>query len=99
MATFLVLRRHAWKTSAELDAVAARVKSMARDDAGVLRWIRSYVVTEDDGTLGTVSVYDAADISAVHEYAAHAGLPPGEVLEVTDTVVIRADPIDDDVFA
>ena len=99
MPVYLVLRRHAWKTSAELDVVAARVKSMARDDVAAVRWIRSYVIAEEDGGLGTVSIYEADDAATVRAYAADADLPPGEVLKVTDTVVIGSDSIEDDVFA
>ena len=40
-----------------------------------IRWIRSYVVDEQDGTLGTVCIYQASSAEKIREHAQRAGLP------------------------
>lgn len=57
-----------------------------------IRWIRSYVLDEGDGTVGTVCVYQASNPEAVREHASRAGLPADEVIPVADTVLVRSDP-------
>jgi sporulation protein YlmC with PRC-barrel domain len=57
-----------------------------------IRWIRSYVVHEADGTLGTVCVYQAMNTDAIREHARRVGMPATEITVVADTVVIRKDP-------
>lgn len=56
------------------------------------RWIRSYVLAETDGRLGTVCICQATSEEAVREHAACAGLACDEVLAVADTVLVRDDP-------
>jgi thiamine biosynthesis protein ThiC len=57
-----------------------------------IRWIRSYVLEEDGGSVGTVCIYQATSEEKVREHAARAGLPADEVIRVADTVLVRADP-------
>ena len=57
-----------------------------------IRWIRSYVVEEADGTLGTVCIYQGTSVEKVREQAERAGLPADEVAKVLDTVLVRPDP-------
>jgi hypothetical protein len=57
-----------------------------------IRWIRSYVVHEDDGTLGTVCIYQATSPEAIRNHADKVGMPASEINEVADTVVVRPDP-------
>jgi Nickel responsive protein SCO4226-like len=59
---------------------------------GDIRWIRSYVVQEDDGTLGTVCVYQASSPEAIRRHADIVGMPATEINEVTNLVVVRPDP-------
>lgn len=66
---------------------------MADDDfPDDIAWIRSYVIKEEGGTLGTVCIYQATDIEAVREHAKRVDMPADEVPEVADTVIIRPDP-------
>ena len=58
-----------------------------------VRWIRSYVVQEEDGRLGTVCIYQAVDADAIKEHARRAGLQADEIYPVVDTVIIREDPV------
>lgn len=58
-----------------------------------IRWIRSYVVLETEGTLGTVCVYQASNPEKIREHASRVGMPADEILEVADTVIVRPDPV------
>ncbi len=94
MQLYAIRRRQAWKTPEELQeaaAVSARVgnEEMADD----VRWIRSYVLAEDDGTLGTVCIYQATSPEAIREHAHRVGMPADEISPVADTVIVRPDPV------
>ena len=58
-----------------------------------VRWIRSYVLGETDGSVGTVCIYQATSPEAIRRHAAAADLPVDEIIEVADTVIVRPDPI------
>ncbi len=93
MQTFVILRRSAWESAEDLDAAAAVSRQVADEDMDDrVRWIRSYVLEEEDGTLGTVCIYQAEDEEAIMEHAQRAELPADEVIPVADTVIIRDDP-------
>lgn len=93
MQTFVILRRSAWKEELDLQQAAAEATRVADEEMpGQVKWIRSYVLEEEDGTVGTVCIYQAEDADAVMEHAQRAGLPADEVLLVTDTVIVRDDP-------
>lgn len=92
MDTFVIRRRNAWKDAAELEATAGVSLRIGNDEmADRIRWIRSYVVKEDDGTLGTVCIYQAVSEEAIREHARRVGMPAHEITPVVDTVVIRDD--------
>jgi sporulation protein YlmC with PRC-barrel domain len=57
-----------------------------------IRWIRSYVLDEGAGSVGTVCVYEASSPEAIREHAARADLPVDEIIAVADTVLVRPDP-------
>jgi hypothetical protein len=57
-----------------------------------VRWIRSYVLAEESGELGTFCVYEADSPEAIRAHAQAADLPVDEVVPIADTVIIRADP-------
>jgi hypothetical protein len=93
MELFMIRRRTAWKSPDELGVTAERSKQVASDEfPDEIRWIRSYVISEPDGTLGTVCIYEAASEDAVRRHADRVDMPADEVLPVADTVVIRPDP-------
>ena len=92
METYVILRRGGWRTPEELKEAAARSGAEGdrmRDD---IRWIRSYVLAEPDGELGTVCIYQASSPEAIRTHAYRAGLPVDEILAVADTVVEQPDP-------
>jgi hypothetical protein len=91
--TYVILRRGAWATPDELSEAAARSKSVGDEEmADDIRWIRSYVLAEPDGRVGTVCIYQASSPEAIREHASRADLGVDEIIPVADTVVIRADP-------
>ena len=93
MHTYIIRRYNAWKNSQELEATAARSLHVGNNEmADQIRWIRSYVVQEADGTLGTVCVYQATNTDAIREHARRVGMPADEITCVADTVIIRTDP-------
>jgi len=91
---YAIRRLHAWKSPEELQEIGARSKQVADDDfQTTIRWIRSYVIAEEDGTLGSVCIYQAAGPEAIRKHAHRVGMPADEIWEVADTVVIRPDPV------
>jgi len=94
MQTYVIRRRNAWKNAQELEAAAARSRKVGDTEmSDKVRWIRSYVLTEADGTLGTSCVYQAVSPEAIREHAQRAGMPADEITPVATTVIVRADPV------
>ena len=91
METYVIVRRSGWSTPNELSEALARasVEGEAGDD---VLWIRSYVLGEVDGSLGTLCVYSAASPEAIRAHARRADLPVDEIVKVADLVVVRPDP-------
>lgn len=93
MNTYAIFRRNAWQTPQDLQEAAARSTRVGNEEMpDQVRWIRSYVVADTTGQLGTVCIYQATDPGAIREHAGRADLPADEVLPVVDTVIVRADP-------
>jgi hypothetical protein len=93
MKTYAILRRHGWRTAAELEEAAARSTAEGDRMPDDIRWIRSYVLGETDGSLGTVCIYQASSPEAIRRHASAAALPVDEIIEVADTVIVRDDPV------
>jgi sporulation protein YlmC with PRC-barrel domain len=93
MQTFVILRRSGWSTPEELEAAAMRSKQVGEEQMPEdVRWIRSYALAEEDGSVGTVCVYQATSPEAIRQHAERADLPADEIVSVADTVIIRPDP-------
>ncbi len=93
METYVILRRSAWGSPQELEQAAARSSKVGDEEmAQDIRWIRSYVLTEPDGRVGTVCIYQASSPQAIREHAERAQLAADEIIPVADTVIVRADP-------
>jgi len=94
MQTFTIRRRSNWADALELQEAAGRSTQIGNEEmSDKVRWIRSYVVQEEDGRLGTVCIYQAVDAAAIKEHARRAGLQADEIHQVVDTVIIRDDPV------
>jgi hypothetical protein len=93
MNTYAILRRSGWRTPEDLQAAAERSTKVGNEDMpDEVRWIRSYVLEESDGQVGTVCIYQAVDEDAVRKHAKLADLAVDEVIPIADTVVVRPDP-------
>src|SRR5829696_6306632 len=91
--TYAIRRRNGWKTPEELQAAAARSRQIGDDEMSAdIRWIRSYVVAEEDGGLGTVCIYQASSPEKIREHASRVGMPADEIVVAADTVIVRPDP-------
>ena len=96
MDTYAIRRKQAWQSPEQVERVAARSKQVADDDfPGDIRWLRSYVLAEPDGTLGSVCIYQATSPEAIREHAHRVGMPADEIFPVDRTVVIRPDPVEE----
>ncbi len=92
MQLFAILRRDGFADGKTLEAAAARSTEVGDGMASDIRWIRSYVLGEPGGTLGTVCIYEASSEDAIRKHAAEADLPVTEIVPIADTVVVRPDP-------
>ena len=92
MDLYTIRRRSNWTDATELEATAAKSSAEGEKMSDEVRWIRSYVVEEPDGKLGTICVYEAVNPEALSRHAANTGMSAEEILKVADTVVVREDP-------
>ena len=92
MQTYAILRRTGWQSGEELEAAAQRSTAAGEEMSEDLRWIRSYVLEEGGGSVGTVCIYQASSPEAIRDHAGRADLPVDEIIPVGDTVVVRPDP-------
>jgi hypothetical protein len=93
MDTYVIRRRNGWKTPEELQEAAAVSRRIGDEEmSDDIRWIRSYVVNEEDGGLGTVCIYQASSPEAISDHAGRVGMPADEITLVADTVLVRPDP-------
>jgi hypothetical protein len=92
MQLYGILRRNGWATGADLEAAAGRSSEEGDKDGSGVRWIRSYVLAEQSGELGTFCVYEADSPEAIRAHAAASDLPVDEVIPIADTVIVRPDP-------
>ena len=93
MHTYVILRRSGWRTPEELEEAARRSKQVGEEEmSDDVRWIRTYVLAEEAGDLGTVCIYQGTSAEAVRAHAERADLPADEVIPVADTVIVRPDP-------
>jgi Nickel responsive protein SCO4226-like len=93
MDTYVIRRADGWTTVEELEAAAARSKQVGDEMSDDIRWIRSYVVQEQNGGLGTVCIYQASSPEKIREHALRVDMPATEIFKVADTLVVRPDPI------
>ena len=94
MNLYAIRRPSGWRTPEELQAAAARSKQVGDEEMSAdIRWIRSYVVREYDGGLGTICIYQASSPEKIREHAARADIPATDIFDVVDTVIVRPDPV------
>ena len=92
MDLYVIVRRNGFTSAEDLQAAAQRSTNEGdKADSGV-RWIRTYVVPEESGELGTFCIYEADSPEAIRAHAQAADLPVDEIVRVADTVIVRPDP-------
>jgi hypothetical protein len=92
MNLYVIVRRNGFASPEDLQEAAARSTAEGDKDGSGVRWIRSYVLSEDSGELGTFCIYEADSPEAIRAHAQAAVLPVDEIVPVADTVVVRPDP-------
>ncbi len=93
MNTYAILRRSGWRSPADLQEAAGRSAAVGDNEmSDDIRWIRSYVLEEGGGSVGTVCIYQASSPEKIREHASRADLPVDEIIQIADTVVVRPDP-------
>jgi hypothetical protein len=93
MINYVIFRRGAWSSPEEVERAASRSTRAGQEMADRVRWIRSYVVHEPDGRLGSVCIYQATDPETAREHARCSAMPADEVIPFVKTVVINDDPV------
>lgn len=93
MKLYAIRRRDYWGSPEQLQATAAKSAQVGEEMAADVRWIRSYVVQEESGKLGTICIYEGTSPEKVREQAERSGMPADEVSLVADTVIVRPDPV------
>ena len=93
MQLYAIRRRNGWATADDLRAAAERSTAEGDKPGSGVRWIRSYVVAEDNGDLGTVCIYEAESPETIRAHAQRVGMPADEITPVADTVIVRPDPV------
>jgi uncharacterized protein DUF4242 len=93
MNMYAILRRSGWKSPGDLEEAAGRSSKVGDEEMpDDIRWIRSYVLEEGGGSVGTVCIYQATSPEAIRDHAGRADLPVDEIISIADTVIVRPDP-------
>jgi uncharacterized protein DUF4242 len=93
MDLYVILRRSGWRSPGDLEQAAERSRQVGDEEmSDDIRWIRSYVLEEGGGSVGTVCIYQATSPEAIRDHASRADLPVDEIIPVVDTVLVRPDP-------
>ena len=92
MELYAIRRRNAWPSVAHLEAAAERSTAEGDKEGSGVRWIRTYVVVEETGELGSVCIYQGESPEAIQAHASASGMPADEITRVADTVIVRPDP-------
>lgn len=93
MDLYVIRRPSAWANTDELGVAAEKSMRIGKEEmADRVRWIRTYVVNEPDGRIGTFCVYEARDPESIREHARRVGMPGEEFYPVVTTAVVRPDP-------
>ena len=94
MKLYAIRRNSGWVSPDEVRATAEKSLRVGDEEMSEdIRWIRSYVVHEPDGSLGTICIYEASSPEKIREHALRSDMPATEIFEVADTVVVRPDPV------
>src|SRR3954467_15752926 len=100
MDLYAIRRPSAWKTMQEVEAIGAKALKVGNEQMPErVRWIRSYVVKEADGLYGSICIYQARDEESIREHARRVGMPGDLITPVVTTILVRADPVEENAAA
>ncbi|RKQ86341.1 uncharacterized protein DUF4242 [Solirubrobacter pauli] len=85
MDLYLVSRRRAWLSEEELAAFSECAPAVLDTFGGTVRWVRSYVFAEADGTFSADCLYEATSAERLEEYAEAMLLPADAIRRVHAT--------------
>ena len=88
-----IILRNGFTDVAALEAAGQRSAAEGDKPGSGVRWIRSYVTSQDGDQVGTVCVYEADSPEAIRAHAAASDMPADEIFSVLDTVIVRPDPV------
>jgi DNA-binding CsgD family transcriptional regulator len=90
--SYVILRRSGWPS---LDALHTSAKRSLEVSTlmGDVSWVRSYVLNEPDGRVGTVCHYRASSPEAIRLHAERVGIPVDDIVEVGELVVLQPDDV------
>ena len=93
MNLYAIIRRDGWRSPAALEQAAARAARVGDQDMpDEIQWIRSYVLEEYAGAVGTICIYQASSPEAIRKHADLADIPVDEIVAIADTIIVRPDP-------
>lgn len=92
MQLYGIRRNNGWVSPEDLQATAKRSGEEGDKPGSGVRWIRSYVLSEESGKLGTFCVYEAESPEAIRAHAEASEMGADEILPIADTVIVRPDP-------
>ena len=92
METYLILRRNGWRSRVDFDHAAARSRTAGQELLDEVRWLRSYVLDEAGGGVGSVCIYRGPSPEVIRRHSRLAELPVDEIVAVSDFFVVRPDP-------
>ena len=93
MKLYGILRRNGWATPQDLEVAAERSRVEGDKEGSGVRWIRSYVLAEESGEVGTFCVYEGESPETIRAHADAADIPADDVIAIADTVIVRHDPV------
>jgi len=94
LSSYVILRRRGWPSIAALHRSAKRSLEVSTQ-MGDVKWVRSYLLAEPDGQVGTVCHYRASGPEAIRDHARRVGIPVDDIVEVAELVVLLPDDLDD----
>jgi hypothetical protein len=96
MGTYALLRRGCWPSQERADeylqAAVKRWTAEGYEPEFSVRWMRSYVLSEEPGGASLVCIYEAESEEAIRAHADADPLPVDEVIAVIDTIVVQPGP-------
>ena len=75
MQLYVIQRRNGFRDAEDLQAAAARSTAEGDKEGSGVRWIRTYVVQEEGGELGTFCIYEGESPEAIRAHAAATPMP------------------------